>query len=387
MRRIPELDSLRAIAAIAVVGLHAGILAPSARFALLQMWGATAVDLFFVISGYLITTIILQEGRSRGFLLAFYARRSLRIWPIYYLALLAFVALNSFLPSPFEMQGLAYYLTYTQNIQHYWFASPPAFCKAFAHTWSLAVEEQFYLLWPALLLCVGRRGLVPLSLALVALAVVARGGLQLDSQLLLTRCDGLALGALLACWLQYAANRPRQLARIPAVCATLATLCMAYLTYVTVAPGRSASELQASATELGPWAWSLALLVVNVFFVAMVGLCATRSGCMALGLLRLRPLRYLGQISYGLYLYHNLIFALVQKVAGRRELSGAMVLGALGATLAAAVISWEFLERPLLRLKGRLAYGTNPAPLVVPGERGFGPASALVAPAAVGQAP
>ena len=113
-------------------------------------WGWTAVDLFFVISGYLITTILLRGRSTPGALANFYARRSLRIWPIYYLALAAFLVANALIGHPYPTDGLPYYLTYTQNVPRYWGGVVPPFCKAFAHCWSLSVEEQFYLIWPAL---------------------------------------------------------------------------------------------------------------------------------------------------------------------------------------------------------------------------------------------
>src|SRR5689334_19766085 len=112
MPRVPELDALRALAALVVLLFH---IRPQ-RFP----WGWTGVDLFFVLSGYLITTIILGHQGTRGFVRNFYIRRSLRIWPIYYLALLGLVLANRWLPKPQPMDALPYYLTYTQNLPSYW---------------------------------------------------------------------------------------------------------------------------------------------------------------------------------------------------------------------------------------------------------------------------
>jgi peptidoglycan/LPS O-acetylase OafA/YrhL len=366
MRRVPELDGLRAIAALAVIGLHVGIVAPSVRIPLLEIWGSTAVDLFFVISGFLITTIILRERGSKGFFLHFYARRSLRIWPIYYLSLLGFVVLNRAIRSPFPTNGLAFYLTYTQNVSHYWFATPPAFCKAFAHTWSLAVEEQFYLLWPALVCLVGRRGLVPLCLSLIVLANLARGIWHFDSQLLLTRCDGLALGGLLAAVLEAGVAWPgkqRLLERaFSAVCAT----SFGYLAWLTVS--HSSWTLRAAAHPGGfTPAQSITLTIVNLAFFGAVGICYTASGCRALGWLRARPLRYLGEISYGLYLYHNLIFGVAQKLGGRLALGPGAVAACLALTVGAAALSWQVVERPLLSLKAFFSYREAPGPATARG--------------------
>ncbi len=148
MRRVAELDALRGIAALMVLSLHLGL---GASYAVL----ASAVDLFFVLSGYLITRIILDHGTQTGFLARFYVRRSLRIWPIYYASILTLVLVNRWLPHRQAMDGLGNYLTYTQFIQHYWFGRPPWFSMYFAHTWTLAAEEQFYIFWPLLAVLLG----------------------------------------------------------------------------------------------------------------------------------------------------------------------------------------------------------------------------------------
>src|SRR5262249_12621797 len=135
--------------------------------------------LFFVLSGYLITNIILKYEESPHFIMSFYARRGLRIWPIYFLLLFVLVAVNCFLPHPYSLAGLPYYLTYTQNAPLYWGKPMPPFNPAFDHPWTLALEEQYYLLWPALVLCVGKRRLVWLCLALIAIAFVARSGFSI----------------------------------------------------------------------------------------------------------------------------------------------------------------------------------------------------------------
>ena len=160
MRRIPELDALRALAALVVLLFH---LNPPRFF-----FGWTGVDLFFVLSGYLITTIILDHQGQRGFLRNFYARRGLRIWPIYYIALFAVVATAPLVPRDRRppLNGLGYYVTYLQNITLYQLRPPPEFHIAFDHTWTLALEEQFYLIWPALI-------------ALASLALWDRWGLRL----------------------------------------------------------------------------------------------------------------------------------------------------------------------------------------------------------------
>src|SRR5262249_10417329 len=121
MRRVPELDGLRGFAGILVVAHH---LWPEVLF-----FGWAAVDLFFVLSGYLITRIILENG-GPGFLWTFYARRSLRIWPIYYISIL--VLLTCTQPEP---GAVPFYLLYIQNIPHYWGGHMPVWHE-FVHSWT-----------------------------------------------------------------------------------------------------------------------------------------------------------------------------------------------------------------------------------------------------------
>src|SRR5260370_1818033 len=111
---------------------------------------------------------------------------------------------------------------------------------------------------------------------------------------------------------------------------------------------------------------SLSLFGFNLFFFSVVGLCVCLTGCGALRPLRNRALGYLGRISYGLYLYHNLILALAQKATGSLELSLPTTLIALAATLAIASLSWALVERPLLALKDRFPYRRDSERLLPP---------------------
>ena len=164
--RIGELDGIRGLAAVAIVVFHAQ-----------PDWlplGWAAVDLFFGLSGFLITSIVLKHGDSPGFLRQFYLRRGLRIWPIYYLTLLGFILFRHRLPVRCDWTGFWYYLTYTQNLPLYWSAEAPRFHGFLNHTWTLAIEEQFYLLWPVVVLLCGARRVPLLAIACAGLSVMAR---------------------------------------------------------------------------------------------------------------------------------------------------------------------------------------------------------------------
>ena len=190
MRRIPELDALRGLSALLIVALHLGLGPTCPAF-------ARAVDLFFVLSGYLITATILEHRGPPASSGTSTPRRALRIWPIYYLALLGFAfVVNPIRRRPHRLDGLWAHLTYTQNLPYYWGDRIPPFSPWFRHTWTLAIEEQFYLLWPLLAMRAGRRWLAVAALALIAGPIAART--QWPPWLLLTRSDGFAFGALLA---------------------------------------------------------------------------------------------------------------------------------------------------------------------------------------------
>ncbi|MHB1556972.1 MAG: acyltransferase family protein [Isosphaeraceae bacterium] len=341
MRRIEELDSLRGLAALAIVLFHlpAGSSSPL----------GSSIYLFFVLSGYLITSILLRQPTNGGFLVAFYARRGLRIWPIYYLALCGVILLNVWAPNPASLASLARYLTFTQFTGYYWSASVTDAIPALGHTWSLAVEEQFYLLWPAVLALAGRRRLAGAAMLIIAVAVATRA-LGYSRWILATNCDGLALGGLLAAMLHD---------RSPSEARSL------YGTRLTAA-GLLAGTAWAVAHLPGPWGTVLAptrILCVNIVFVAVVGLVVIHAGDPRLALLRDRRLVYLGTISYGLYLYHYILYHWLEDWVAAPVTSEAVrdALKVVASVLAAA-LSERWIERPIGSLKRFFPYPNGGPP-------------------------
>lgn len=339
MQRTPELDALRGIAAVVIVLYHL-------RFVGLYPGMATAVDLFFVLSGYLITTIILQTRQARNFFQVFYIRRSLRIWPAYYFALAACVAINHLLPPGRRepLEGLGYFLTYTQYIPKYWGGRPPEFSSLFWHSWTLAIEEQFYLLWPILAWRTGRRTLGALTVPFLVVPIVLRG-LGIQENLLFSRCDGLALGALLAVLLADRERWERHVRRYRLAFGTIAL---------------TASAILAAGWTRGP----LVLSWVNLAYFGLVGWVVASAGRPCLKPLRWRLLGRAGIISYGLYLYHPLVFCLVTRLHIACGIHGSQWMDALKvvASFGVAALSWLLLEKPILGLKGRYQYALEPPP-------------------------
>ena len=349
MQRVKELDSIRGLASLAIVVYHLWL-------SNIGLLGA-AVDLFFVLSGFLITSILLTHVMSHRFLVSFYARRALRIWPIYYLSLMILVLLSSFASGPRSLDGLPYFATFTQNITYYWSNSTPAFIPAFRHTWSVAIEEQFYVFWPALLWVVGRRGITLATMCLIAVAVTTRI-LQFNSWILITHCDGLALGALLAHWSVPATQGESR--REPR-----------FLTLGLASGGFWVGG--AVALRLAPPAWQAGLLIpvqsfrflsLNLAFFAFVGLTTRLSGHPRLGILRHPWLVYLGKISYGLNLYHHIMFILWDDYASRTGIVNHLGIDVakIAVSVAVAAISWRFVEQPLMSLKDRFGYQRAAAP-------------------------
>ena len=209
---LPALDGVRGLAVLIVIIHNAGWIAGSSEqfiiklFTAITAMGWTGVSLFFALSGLLITGILLDSRGHNGFFRSFYLRRTLRIFPLYY----AFVAGIVFVAAPLAWSaewaadvrtGQWPYWLYVSN----WTQPFKIDVHGMTHLWSLAVEEQFYLIWPLLAYALGRRGLAKLAVAMIVTAPIIRyglraGGLPIDATYFFTfaRWDALAAGALLA---------------------------------------------------------------------------------------------------------------------------------------------------------------------------------------------
>ena len=341
MKRILELDALRGLTAIVICLAHFGAFGKAE-------WVFTAVDLFFVISGYFITTNLLREVGTPKFFRKFFVRRALRIWPAYYLAFAACLLLNRSLKWDHRPDGWFYYLTFTQNIQQYWGGAVPKFSLMFLHTWTLAIEEQFYLFWPFLVFVVGRKRL-PILASLFVIASVYLRATGMSPYLLLTRCDGLALGALLACLFTGAPENWR-----------------AWKRDLVLAIAGSAAfggifALRMSAGLITPaWAASLEQLRACVLYFAVVGVVVNHQGSRVFKPLRLRTICYFGAISYGLYLYHPMVFGAFPRLYERYVMHKLGLtsptlkdLAMLAVCFLLASASRRYFEGPILALKRR----------------------------------
>jgi len=341
MRRIIELDALRGVAALTIALAHVGLIHGSP-------WALSAVDLFFLLSGYLITTNVLRDRHGTGFLRDFYTRRALRIWPAYYLGLGACLLLNRTLSWDAPPDAWPYYLTFTQNVHDYLGGPSPRFSGMFIHTWTLAIEEQFYLVWPLLLYRAGRRTTLLVILTFAALPPVMRAA-GYSPYLMLTRCDGLALGSLLAVVL---ADRDRVARHLASYCRAFAAVGLGALAlpWLAGAGGNADRVVVALFT-------TRACLV----YFGLVGLAVCLQGRPALRPLRGRRICHVGVISYGLYLYHPLVFAAMPGLYKRlvfRKLgltsTVLMDLAMISVCFILAELSWRYVEMPVHALRERL---------------------------------
>ena len=347
LRHVPGLDGLRGLALLGVLFFHAKGALPG---------GYLGVDLFFVLSGFLITSLLLAEHRDTGriALSAFWARRARRLFPALLSLMPAIAIYSRFFAKPDELQGLradalatlGYVANWRAIFSHksYWelFAAP----SPLEHTWSLAIEEQFYVVWPLLVVLVlrrhTRRSILALSLGLTALSMAAMVALfdpERVSRVYLgtdTRAAGILAGAALATLLSPGTARKARAVRALDVLGVVSAVGL----------GVAWWKLDGESPFLyrgGLWLTELAALVLIA--CAVMG----RQSVVARAL-SFRPLTLLGTISYGVYLWHWPVNVFL--TAERAHVRGVWLHGAqFAVTFAIAIVSYRLLERPI-RLRG-----------------------------------
>ncbi|MFA5938142.1 MAG: acyltransferase [Sinimarinibacterium sp.] len=345
---MPELDGIRGIAVLMVLLLHTR--------PMLFFWGWAGVDLFLVLSGFLITRILLQNHGRPGMLWSFYARRALRIWPVYYLTLVLSAGIFTIVgpldvTAPQEIPaGHWLSLVFLQNVENYLGAGHPSveYLWYFEHSWSVAIEEQFYLLWPALLLITAtRRGwLLPLAACVLTAAYVARAQ-SMSLHILLTRIDGLVMGASVA---YVAVNRPALLLGM-----TRRHLVYMALTGAALAGPYLALGMATPSEAFG--ARAAPVLGFALLFTAALCVVLRNIGQALTGWLRWRLLRWVGQISFGLYMYHIPI-GYLGLLGVKHGLWGMFTAKAIlwAGSFLVAHLSFRWFERPILALKKTVPY-------------------------------
>jgi len=336
----PEIDSLRAIAVLSVILFHAGFETFSGGF--------IGVDIFFVISGYLITSIILKEKSAGTFTLAnFYERRIRRILPALFFMLIVCIPAAWFWLLPHELKDFGYSVAavslFGSNFL-FWqqsdYFSADAELIPLLHTWTLAVEEQYYLLFPLLLIVLWQFGKksITVILALIAIASLIfsewawRHHPEFNFYLLPSRAWELLAGALCAFYLHNRANS--QPTQKPIWQQILAALGLAMLCYAIFFFDQDLPY---------PSLITLIPILGSVLFI-----CFSHASNGIGKWLSFRPIVWIGLISYSAYLWHYPIFAFT-RLQSLEEPSLLLMSGLSVLTLLIAFLSWQFVEQPFRR--------------------------------------
>jgi peptidoglycan/LPS O-acetylase OafA/YrhL len=372
-RHMAELDGVRGVAILGVMLLHfVGSL--SAQNILervvvkLSIYGVWGVDLFFVLSGFLITGILYDAKGSARYFKNFYARRTLRIFPLYYavlavLVLLPVGAVAGVFGELAELQRVQGYLW--PYLTNFYVASTGSFSVPYvSHFWSLAVEEHFYLFWPFV---VGSLSLVAtqrVSLLLMTLALGLRLFFSQDASssvdamkaLVWTPCrlDALCCGA----WFALAVRSPAR-AAVERACKRLVPILAAVIVAL--------SAFHARTVAFDAWVLPLRGTALALWFgAAIVELTSDNGFAPAKRAARAGWLRWLGRYSYGLYVFHGIVAYLSHEHAwearwtvatGSHALAAVLVsLVGIGLSVAISVASFELFEQPVLKLKRLFEY-------------------------------
>jgi peptidoglycan/LPS O-acetylase OafA/YrhL len=337
MKKIPQLDAVRGLAVLLVL-LHNTNRYPSLHLQFISANGWMGVDLFFVLSGLLITGILLDTKESDGYFRNFYARRCLRIWPLYYSALLfMFVIVPILRPSEahtiFEARSSPWW-AYPIFLQNFLVPIPTGATGLLGVTWSLAVEEQFYLVWPLVVRFCTEAQLRKIAVTVICLSPALRYYLSLHQVNIYSntfcRLDGLMAGALLAILLRSPSFLPAKFVT-PAWIVLLVSAPLAL--WVDTFPAR--------------WIVFSLVALASVSFIYLA-LFSTQKWFRAI--LTTRFLVYSGTISYGIYLLQKIPSDAAKAFLLDQHPLLAMTITA-AATYALATLSWNLLEKPFLRLK------------------------------------
>ena len=335
---LPELDGLRGLAILAVVLYHCHPRLVGTWIYGASLWGWAGVTLFFALSGFLITSILLTTRDKPRYFHNFHARRALRIWPVY-LLLLAVVYLNApwFIgPSVWDAIKTAPWLAYifcVQNLFH--LALPPALQP----TWALAIEEQYYFIWAPLVRVLRRPWMLaaPLIAALIASPMLRHTHLHwITPTHTLTHLDGIAWGSLLAIGMH--------------------TLKLSRRTWLWLGVAGSILGFLAAGTIAGGTAYLDSGLAVGFAGLLLALVASTGARTPLHAFLRGGPAAFYGRISYGLYMIHISIFVFLGSFDAAMNRYGttgnwAVVAMRLAMSTAAATVLWYGFESQILKLK------------------------------------
>lgn len=353
-----SLDGLRALSIAGVIWFHCWWGTPYypffERLPVLRA-GSFGVHIFFVISGFLITTLLLRERDRRGEISIrdFYIRRALRIWPLYYATIAIYLVVVLIFERNWRGQSFLHYLPYFLTYTYTWFPSPKWGGGIFNLSWTLCTEEQFYAFWPLVLrLFRGFRSslviVVLIALNFAAVRGWTNGVLRpgwLPTRIVLTISIAICFGVLLA----QALHSERG---------------FRWLYLILGRKWSAPIALAALAASLYPA--SISFMAAFACTAALVGACVIREDNGLAPILRFPPIAYMGVLSYGMYLLNSLSMHVVESVLGRIGTVNPLVMFPVGlaAVYGVAFLSYRYFESRFLRLKSRFER-MRPAPAEV----------------------
>ncbi len=352
----PALDGLRGIAILLVVFFH--------NFGFIDYFyfGWLGVDLFFVLSGFLITEILLKSLGNPGFLSNFFIRRMLRIFPLYYLFLIIFLLV---LPSVSSLKESMNY--YANNQWWFWLyiqnwlyvINPPESNNLLLHLWSLAVEEQFYIIWPFVILLIrNKKWLLGLVIALLIAVMLTRSllwvtnteGLQYFNLYIFTRIDGICIGCALALIRNLNPNFVRNYTAI--IVSFIAALNFAFF------------FLNRMNDFSFPYFPFIGYTTFAILFAILVDECIVNKSGFLSRIFQNPILRFFGKISYGFYIIHWPVYKLsydglvswLDNFIIHNDFLVSIISSLLATCLAIllSIISFYFFEKHFLLLKNKL---------------------------------
>ena len=364
---LPSLEGVRAYAFLVVFFAHYTPFSPPVMhfrpwmfpFMLVERIAWIAVPIFFVMSGYLIGGILYDTRDRKGFFRVFYCRRILRVFPVYYLTLLSIACLDSVHRISLNYRFWSDFL-YIQNLLPGYISNfdAPPFSQT-AHFWSLAIEEQFYLLWPLVVwFCPSRRRLIGVTVSLISLCCILRFSAcwthfstEYCYVLTPTRVDAILLGVVLA------------LIRHDRIYKRLER----FAKYAALAGITVMMILVARFPLVAPTAYLLAaceISIVNLTSTAII-VAVLEEGSFLCQICSVRWICWLGSLTYGLYIFHYVYHgwfanSFIYTLAAYISLPVAYFVStaiAFCLTLLLAVLSYRFIERPAMNLKSRIKYG------------------------------
>jgi peptidoglycan/LPS O-acetylase OafA/YrhL len=370
--RFPALDGIRALAVTMVFALHFGAGSHGSLLKLVKAIsrrGGMGVDLFFVLSGFLITGILYDTQSDSHFFSRFFGRRSIRIFPIFYSVLTILLLLTpilgyqwrlGYLAYPFYMGNFA--MAADPSLEIVQSGVHPAASASLIHFWSLCVEEQFYFIWPLVVWAVRDRmrliwtaaglSLTALGLRIVFVLNISPENYELWMQHLLPfRMDALLIGAVLALVLRGPRADSWQRS-----CKWLFLVATATVIAISIA----------FPSLLSPWFNTVGISAVAIASVGLIG-ASLRSGSIAFRLFHLRPLRVLGKYSYGFYVYHliwgeawsHLELVLAARLHSSVIATAIVDIASFTITFVVAKLSYDYFEVRFLILKRRFEYDSE----------------------------